>query len=164
MWARWPMTDPEALLLLGRGYHSEGRPCGKCPKAATEHSTSIWASDHEWGKKKSEVQRTKKEMKKKRERVVRGRREVHLGKLLVIFRPDLYVSRAPACLPSTACFLSVPLGRVSPRHHSTSSLLLLLSLFIWSRHPPLFLFLWISTVTLFPPLFILVQCKISGKE
>lgn len=52
-------------------------------------------------------------------------REVHLGSLLVIFHPDLFVSPAPACLPSTTCFLLVPADLVSPRQ----------------RTPPLFSFI-----------------------
>lgn len=119
-----------------------------------KQSTSIWALDHE-GKKGSHrsKRQTKKNEKREGEYGQRKRAEVHLGKLLVIFRPDLYVSSAPACLPSTTCFLFVPADLISPRYHRRHRCHtlppLLLSLFIWSQ--PLHLsFLWIYFCTSSP--------------
>lgn len=70
------------------------------------------------GGKTSKRKKRYGEWKKEKKRETLGRQgggvEVHLGELLVIFRPDLYVSPALACLSSTTCFLFVPVDLLSP--------------------------------------------------
>ena len=119
------MTDDrsKALLLQGRGCNSERRPCGKCLRAVVK-TENIYLSLRLPGNKKKEVRGKRKMRLKKRrwqsEKMRRGRRwkegrEVHLGKLLVIF---LTSTSHQLCtrLPSTTCFLFVPVDLASPRH------------------------------------------------
>lgn len=78
------MTDPEALLLQGRGCNSEGRPCGKRLRAAvkTEH---IYLSLRLREKREAEQQTKRKEKRQSGENEdKKGKeegREVHLGTL-----------------------------------------------------------------------------------
>lgn len=113
-----------------------GRPCGKCLRASVK-AEHIHLSLRPCGGGEDVTEATERKEKRERERVERmdrGRSGVRLAKLLVIFHPDLYLSPAPTCLPSTTCFLFVPVDLIpptSPPHISS----LLCSLFLWFRPP-----------------------------
>lgn len=110
-------------------------------------TTSIWASDRV--RKKGRVERAKERMDWRRSRV-------HLGKLLVIFRPDLYISPAPTCLPYTTCFLSVTLDLIPPAFppHIFPPALFSLSLVLTPSASPISMILSRHAFPIFPQLLL----------
>ena len=143
------MTDPEALLLQGRGYNSSAGGL-QLKTQSIYQSLGTWGGG--WEAKSIEEKEKIGDGEGEGGLGGGGGGEVHLGELLVIFRPDLHVSPAPTCLPSTTCFLSVPVDPISPQHcRHALPLCFLLSFFILSRSPPPPLLLRTSAVTS-PPL------------
>lgn len=153
------MTDPEALLLQGRGCNSEGKPCGKCLRASVK-AEHICLSLRPWGKKK-EVRGAKNREKRKKRRSGDGdgEGEAKVGR----GEEGSPFGRAPCHFPSWPLHLTISyfssiynlfsvlsgwpdLTPTSLAHTSS----LLLPLFIWSQPLCLPLFLWISTVMSLP--------------